>query len=76
MKKEGRSKTWSFLQDIIKYTLVGDAAAREFFYINPTTGEVSIKKPLSEGSAATYTVSVNISNIKAQSHRTRFGIRL
>ncbi len=48
---------FSCAQDVIKYTLVGDETAREFFYINPTTGEVSIKKPLSEGSASTYTVS-------------------
>ena len=48
--------TFSF-QDVIKYTLVGDEVAREFFYINPTTGEVSIKKPLTEGNTATYTVS-------------------
>ena len=47
---------WSHFQDTIRYSLIGDDSAKEFFYINPTTGEISLKTPLSEGDSATYTV--------------------
>ena len=40
------------------YSIVGDAKARQFFYINPDTGAVTIKRLLSEDKDAEYNVSV------------------
>ena len=51
------------LQDKIKYSLIGDETAQSFFYINPTTGEISLRKSLLSGTATTYTVSVSYSSI-------------
>jgi protocadherin Fat 4 len=48
--------------DVIKYTLIGDNTAQSFFYINPTTGEVSLKKSLLDGAASTYTLSIQASD--------------
>lgn len=44
-------------KDIIKYTVIGDDAAKEFFYLNPTTGELFLKKALSLTNLPTFTVS-------------------
>ena len=41
----------------MRYSLVGDTTAIEYFYVNPTTGVVSIKKPLSATDIATFKVS-------------------
>lgn len=35
--------------DILKYEIVGDTRALEYYYINPDTGEISLKKYLTEG---------------------------
>ena len=35
--------------DVIKYELIGDARALEYYYLNPDTGVISLKKPLTEG---------------------------
>ncbi|KAJ8318063.1 hypothetical protein KUTeg_003154 [Tegillarca granosa] len=35
--------------DILKYEIVGDSRALEYYYINPDTGEISLKKYLTEG---------------------------
>ncbi|XP_035826841.1 protocadherin Fat 4, partial [Aplysia californica] len=35
--------------DVVKYELVGDARALEYYYLNPDTGFISLKKPLTEG---------------------------
>ena len=43
--------------DLLKYSLTGSGVANEFFYINPTTGDISLKKLLTEGTDSTYTVS-------------------
>ena len=40
----------------MRYSLIGDATATQYFYVNPTTGQVSIKKPLSSTDVATFTV--------------------
>ena len=41
----------------MRYSLIGDTTAIEYFYVNPTTGVVSIKKPLSATDIATFKVS-------------------
>ncbi|RUS85645.1 hypothetical protein EGW08_006591, partial [Elysia chlorotica] len=35
--------------DIVKYSLTGNTRALEFYYLNPDTGVISLKKPLTEG---------------------------
>ena len=37
-------------QDIVKYELLGGTRALEYYYLNPDTGLISLKKPLTEGS--------------------------
>ena len=42
--------------DVIRYTLLGDANALQFFFVDPGTGNVSLKRPLSESTAPAFTV--------------------
>ena len=46
----------------IRYTITGSNKAREFFLIDEISGEISIKKPLSEDdpNVNSYTVSIPI----------------
>lgn len=48
------------MQDTVKYSLLGDSAAMEFFYINPSTGDIGLKKQLSDSTAQTFSVSVYV----------------
>ncbi len=45
-------------QDSIKYSITGEASAPQFFYVDPDTGIITVKKLLSEGDTSQYTVSV------------------
>ena len=45
------------LQDTLTFELVGSESAMQVFYINPTTGLVSLKKSLAETVDETFTVS-------------------
>lgn len=47
------------LQDTIKYSLTGDEAAMDYFYINPSSGEISLKQLLSQSEAGIFNVSAN-----------------
>jgi hypothetical protein len=42
--------------DIVKYEITGGSRALEFYYINPDTGSISLKKPLTEGTQSQDTV--------------------
>ena len=44
-------------QDVIQYSLTGEEAAKEFFYVDPDTCRVTIKKKLYPGTTTEYTVS-------------------
>ena len=46
-----------FLQDEIWYTLTGDSVAQQFFYINPNTGVITLKRLLTESDSSQYNVS-------------------
>ncbi|GFN78435.1 protocadherin fat 4, partial [Plakobranchus ocellatus] len=35
--------------DVVKYSLTGNTRALEYYYLNPDTGVISLKKPLTEG---------------------------
>ena len=41
----------------MKYELLGDARALEYYYLNPETGVISLKKLLTQGSQVSDTVS-------------------
>ena len=41
----------------MKYELQGDARALEYYYLNPETGVISLKKLLTQGSQVSDTVS-------------------
>lgn len=43
--------------DIVKYEITGGSRALEFYYINPDTGAISLKKPLTEGTQSQDSVS-------------------
>ena len=43
--------------DVVKYEITGGSRALEYYYINPDTGSISLKKPLTEGSQNQDTVS-------------------
>ena len=45
------------VQDVMKYELLGDARALEYYYLNPETGVISLKKLLTQGSQVSDTVS-------------------
>jgi len=44
------------LQDKLIYSITGDALAQQYFYINPTTGVVTLKKLLTEDDSPEYNV--------------------
>ena len=44
------------LQDELIYSIVGDDIAQQLFYINPTTGVVTLKKLLTEDGRSQYNV--------------------
>ena len=44
-------------QDVIKYSMIGEDSAKEFFYVDPDTCRVTVKKMLYPGTATDYTVS-------------------
>ena len=50
-------------QDAIYYTLIGNDKAMEYFYVDPKTGVVSLKKSILRDSTARYDVS-NLQNKK------------
>ena len=45
------------LQDVVKYELLGETRALEYYYLNPETGVISLKKLLTQGTQVTDTVS-------------------
>ncbi|KAK3089813.1 hypothetical protein FSP39_006721 [Pinctada imbricata] len=51
--------------DVIKYEITGGSRALEFYYINPDTGAISLKKPLTEGQQ-----SQDIINLRARDQRS------
>ena len=44
--------------DVIRYSIVGDVTARQFFFVDSATGNVSLKRPLSESDASVFTVNI------------------
>ncbi len=47
-------------QDEIFFTLTGNEKAIEFFYVDPTTGVVSLKKSIKDDDTARYEVSIYV----------------
>ena len=45
------------LQDTLKYSIIGDDIARQFFYLNADTGLLTLKRLLSEDTSSQYNVS-------------------
>ncbi len=45
------------LQDNLKYNIIGDDVAKQFFYLNADTGLLTLKRLLSEDDTAQYNVS-------------------
>jgi len=43
-------------QDAIKYSIIGEDPAAEYFYIDPDFGLLTVKKLLSEGDTSQYNV--------------------
>ena len=43
-------------QDAIKYAITGEDSAPQFFYIDPDTGIITVKRLLSEGDSRQYNV--------------------
>ncbi len=44
-------------QDKMYYSLIGDDKAQDFFYVDPTTGAVSLKKAINQDTSTQYDVS-------------------
>ncbi|XP_046579033.1 protocadherin Fat 4-like [Haliotis rubra] len=44
--------------NIVKYEVIGDTRALEFYYVNPDNGVISLKKLLTEGSQPTDTLTI------------------
>ena len=42
----------------MRYSLLGDAVAMEFFYIDPGTGNITLKRLLTEDSSPRYNIRV------------------
>ena len=47
-----------FSQDIITYNLIDDADVSKYFYVDPESGEISVRSMLDMDSQSTYMVSV------------------
>ncbi len=48
----------NLLQDTIRYELIGNERAQEYYYLNPSTGLITIKKLMTEGDQGEDTVSI------------------
>ena len=47
----------SSIQDAIKYSIIGENPAPEYFYIDPDAGLITVKRLLTEGETSQYNVS-------------------
>ncbi|KAL8559117.1 hypothetical protein ACOMHN_046165 [Nucella lapillus] len=47
-------------QDVVKYELLGETRALEYYYLNPETGVISLKKLLTQGSQITDTLNIRV----------------
>jgi len=45
-----------FKQDVLKYTLLGGDEAKSYFYLNPDSGVITLRKPLKFSSNAQFDV--------------------
>ncbi len=57
------------LQDAIYYTLIGNDKAMEYFYVDPKTGVVSLKKSILTDSTARYDVSYSYQDLLSMSQK-------
>ena len=46
------------IQDKIVYSLIGDDDVKNFFYLNPDSGVIILRKPLSTTSSPRFVVSI------------------
>ena len=51
-------------QDMVEYAITGGSRAMEYYYINPSSGVILLKKLLSEGTQVSDEVGNNISSDK------------
>lgn len=54
---------FTYLQDSITYRIQGDPEDQEFFYVEPLTGILSLKKTFMDTSLPSFTVSVLVQAI-------------
>ena len=47
-----------FIQDVIAYTIYGNEVAKKYFYIDPDTGAVSLKKIIAKDTNTKYQVTI------------------
>jgi len=57
MLKHTRPLHSLFFQDIVRYSLLGDATALEYFYVTPDTGNIYLRRSIINTQITRFTVS-------------------